>query len=174
MRWYRRQGRRRRRNLVAEDKNCCVYTQQLKWLHKHDPLSFSLFLFTFFPLPHHLAGSAKANQIEVVSSALAGLTDWKKPDLLQPSGHECHSALYGRQFPLQSIPTAILQNWSWGTISSRLRMFVVRQNLILPSGFVECSGVLGCDSISLVWCRLNFQIGRIFHLRWKKYSHSKQ
>jgi hypothetical protein len=55
-------------------------------------LSLSLFfLFTFFPLPHHLAGSAKANQIEVVSSALAGLTDWKKPDLLQPSGHECHS-----------------------------------------------------------------------------------
>jgi len=38
--WWRRIGK--------EDKNCCMYVQQLKLLHKHDPLSFSLFLFIFF------------------------------------------------------------------------------------------------------------------------------
>lgn len=76
-----------------EHKNCCVYTQQLKWLHKHDPLSFSIFIHPF-PLPHHLADSAKANQIEVLSSALAGVTEWKKPDRLQPPGLECHSLHY--------------------------------------------------------------------------------
>jgi hypothetical protein len=74
-------------------------------------LSLSPFFFILFPLPHHLAGSAKANQIEVVSSALASLTDWKKPYLLQPSGHECHS-LHSMVASNRSkaSPAAILQN----------------------------------------------------------------
>lgn len=123
-----------------------------------------IFLFIFFPVPHHLAGSAKANQIEVVSSALAGLTDWKQLDLLQPSGHECHS--------LHSMVASSLSNASqlpyyktdcekrlpldWGWLCSTEFNFAQR----------FCWG-LKCFGLWL-------HVSGIFHLRWRKYCHSKQ
>jgi hypothetical protein len=70
--------------------------------------SFSLFFIHLFPLPHHLAGSAKANQIEVVSCWLDRLEEARSSSALRVQMPL--SALYGRQFSFQSIATAILQN----------------------------------------------------------------
>jgi hypothetical protein len=138
-----------------KNKNCCVYTQQLKWLHKHDPLSFSIFLFFFFLCLITWQALLRPTRYKSYLQHLLAWLSGSSQIFFGPQGKNAALHYMVASSRSKALQLPYYRSGCAETIINQLRM--LDMSVFARLGFrkavlLRILGVSGCDVVSPAWC----------------------